>query len=159
MCLVIATVLALTTHIYISQWAKPFLDMMMQGFQVPPSSAYSSIIMYAAYGTACITIGLQVFLWYHAQHLLPIKSNLAKAFLLTCIILELKGYLIRQPIMDILVAYSMGMQGLKPFAFVGLNMIDKWVSAILIALALVYLCPKKYKNADESRQEMLSEEI
>lgn len=139
-CLVVATVLALTSHIYISDWVKPTLDFMTQGVHPKP---YSPFIMVAAYGTAFITVGLIVFLYYHMQHLLPLKSNLLKALIVACILLELKGNLIRQPTMDILVNYSFGMHGIQPFIFMGLNMLDKWVSAFLAALCLVYLGPKK----------------
>lgn len=144
LCLVIATVSALTTHIYISEWAKPILDSMMQGLHsLPP---YSHAIISAAYGTAFITVALKIFLYYHAQHLLTIKSNLLKVLLVACIYLELSGNLIRQPIMDILVNYTTGMEGLKPFLFVILNMLDRWISALLVAFCLVYLCPKKYET-------------
>jgi len=143
-CLLIATILALTSHIYISEWVKPILDAMMQGLHSTP--AYSSAIISAAYATAFITVGLTVFLYYHTQHLLPLKSNLLKVLVVACILLEINGNLIRQPLMDILVNYSSGMNGLKPFAFVALTMLDKWISALLRALCLVYLCPKKYES-------------
>lgn len=143
LCLIMATILALTTHIYISEWVKPILDSMTQGLTSKP---YSPMIISAAYGTAFITIALVVFLYYHTQHLLPIKSRFLKALLVACILLELKGNLIRQPVMDILVNYSFGMEGLKPFLFVGLNKIDQWLANILLAMCLVYLCPQKYKN-------------
>src|SRR5262245_26400564 len=85
-CLVIATVLALTTHIYISEWTKPILDSMMQGSNPPPE--YSPFIISAAYITAFIRGGLVIFLYYHTQHLLPIKSSLLKALLVACVLLE-----------------------------------------------------------------------
>lgn len=138
-CLIITTMLALTSHIYISEGVKPVLEAMTQGLH---QGSYSSFIIIAAYGTAFITVGLIVFLYYHTQHLLSIKSNFLKALVVACILLELKGNLIRQPLMDLLVNYSFGMQGLQPFAFVGLNMLDKWVSTYLLAIGLVYLCPK-----------------
>lgn len=138
-CLVVTVLLALTSHIYISEWVNPTLEGMSQGLHPKP---YSPLIIGVAYGTAFITVGLVIFLYYHTQHLFPIKSSFLKAFVVACILLELKGNLIRQPIMDILVNYSFGMQGLQPFVFVSLNMLDKWVSAYLTALSLVYLCPK-----------------
>lgn len=144
LCLITATVLALTSHIYISEGMKPILDAMMQDVSQPP--AYSAFIISAAYGTAVISVGLVVFLYYHTQHLLPIESNLLKVLVIACIILELKGNLIRQPLMNILVNYSMGMDGFKPYVFESLNALDNWVSALLLALCLVYLCPKKYKE-------------
>lgn len=140
LCLLITTVLALTSHIYISEWVKPTLFSMTQGLH---EQAYSSMIIFMAYGTAFITVGLVVFLYYHTQHLIPIKSDLIKILMIAAILLELKGDLIRQPIMDILVNYSFGMQGLQPFVFEGYNMLDKWVSALLSSVCLVYLCPNK----------------
>src|SRR3954468_13983318 len=98
LCLFITTILALTSHIYIFEWVKPTLDSMTQGLHHEP---YSFLIISAAYGTAFITVGFVVFLYYHTQHLLPIKSNLLKALVIACILLELKGDLIRQPIMDV----------------------------------------------------------
>lgn len=144
-CLIAATILGLTSHIYISECLKPTLDAMTQGLHSNPDG-YSYAIIAAAYGTAIITVGLVVFLYYHTQHLLLIKSNLFKTFVIAGILLELKGNLIRQPIMDILVNYSFDMHGLQPFKFVGLNMLDKWVSSLLVALCLVYLCPRKHKD-------------
>ena len=149
-CLVIATVLALTSHIYISEWVKPTLDSMMQGLQPPP--AYSPFIISAAYITAFIRVTLVIFLYYHTQHLLPIKSNLLKVLLVACILLETHDNLIRQPVMNILVNYTMGMKELEPYVFEALNMFDKWVSAILLAACLVYLCPQKYKKSSTNHQ-------
>ena len=144
LCLVIATVLALTAHIYILGWVKPTLDLMMQGTNPPPE--YSPFIISAAYVTAFIRGALVVFLYYQTQHLLPIKSQPLKALLVACILLEINDNLIRQPLMNILVNHTMGMHGLKPYLFEALNMLDKWVSALVLALAVVYLCPKKYKK-------------
>ena len=142
LCLVTATILALTSHIYILKWVKPILDSMMQGVRPPPE--YSPFIILAAYTTAFIRGGLIVFLYYNTQHLLPIKSKLLKALVVACILLEINDNLIRQPVMNILVNYTMGMEGLKPYLFEALNMLDKWVATIILALAVVYLCPRKY---------------
>lgn len=118
---------------------EPTLDMMTQGLHQEP---YSVLIKSAAYGTAFLNVSLIVFLYYHTQHLLPIKSKLGKALIVACILLEIKGNLIRLPIMDVLVNYSFGMHGLEPFKFVGLNKLDQWISNLFIAFCLVYLCPK-----------------
>lgn len=117
---------------------------MMQGTNPPPE--YSPFIISAAYATAFIKGGLVVFLYYNTQHLLPIKSKLLKALLVACILLEINDNLIRQPLMNILVNHTMGMHGLKPYIFEALNMLDKWVSAIVLAVAVVYLCPQKNKK-------------
>ena len=142
-CLIAATVLALTTHIYVSEWTKPVVSSMMQDLHADPSY-YPPIIISAAYGTAFLTVGLLVFLYYHTQHFFPVKSNRSKAFLAACVVLEIKGDLIRQPIMDILLNYTLGMK--NPFLFVALNQADKWLSNLFLAVCLVYLCPKKQEK-------------
>jgi hypothetical protein len=142
LCLILATVSGLTTHIYVSEWIKPMLDSMTQEINSSPdSSTYPPVIIYAAYGTAFITVALKVFLYYHAQHLLPIKSKILKTFLVAALMLEINGNLIRQPVMDILLNYTIGMK--NPFLFVALNNVDKWLANILLAACLIYLCPQK----------------
>ncbi|MEN8236763.1 MAG: hypothetical protein ABFQ95_04380 [Pseudomonadota bacterium] len=147
-CVSIATVLALTTHIYVLEWAKPILDTMAQGMNVnPDSSNYPPIIMYSAYATAFFTVGLLVFFYYHAQHLIPGKSNLMKVLLVTAILLGLKGELVRQPLMDLILNYTLGME--QPFLFVSLNHVDRWLANLLLAVCLVYLCPRKEIKASQ----------
>lgn len=145
LCLIIATIFALTSHIYLEEWTKPILDSLSQDLNI--NQSYSPMIITAAYGTAFITIGVIVFLYYHAQHLLPIRSNLLKAVTIAAFILELKGYLIRQPLMDALVIYSSGMSGVLPLKIVGLNILNTWTPTLLSALSLVYLCPKKVASS------------
>ncbi len=144
-CLLITTLIPLTIHIHILEWVKPKLDALMHGFQ-PESSAYPSIIIFMAHITAFITVGLVMFLYYHTQHLLIVKHKILKAFLVACILLEIKGDLLRQPLMDYLLNYNLGMK--NPLLFVVLNQLDKWLANFFIALCLVYLCPKK-READE----------
>lgn len=143
-CLVIATVFALTTHIYILERVKPILDAMMKDTIPPP--AYSPFIITAAYATAFIKGALVVFLYYQTQHLIPVKSKFLKSLLVACILLEINDNLIRQPLMNILVNHTMGMHGFKPYLFEVLNMLDKWACSLVLALAVVYLCPRKYKK-------------
>ena len=151
MSVVVATVLVLTTHIYMAEWMKPFLDAIMknataQGILSPDPSHYPPIIMYAAYGTAFMITGSLVFFYYHLQHLVPGKSNFTKILLVTAIIFMLKGGdLIRQPIMDIILNYTIGFS--NPILFVVLNHVDKWLANLLLAICLVFLCPRKYREA------------
>lgn len=146
LCLVSATILGLTSHIYLQEWTQPILNAMSQGIQ-PESSAYPPIVVAAAYGTGILTMAVKVFFYYHAQHLLPIKSNLLKLLVVTAILLELKGELIRMPLMNILLNYNLGMH--KPFLFGILASLDQWVASFLTAICLVFLCPKKEKRFEE----------
>ena len=143
----IATGLALTTHIYLSEFIKPVLDAMMQSSiagGINPnadSTNYSKIVIYAAYATAFMNIGFLTFFYYHTQHLIPRNSKLIKILLVTAIIFGIKGDLIRQPIMDIILNYDIGFD--KPILFVVLNHADKWLANLFLAICLVYLCPQK----------------
>ena len=80
-CTCIATGLALTTHIYVAEWMKPFLDKLIAAQGGIPStnpSLYPSIIIFSAYATAFLLIGFLVFLYYHTQHLIKAESRLTK---------------------------------------------------------------------------------
>lgn len=151
LCLVMATVMALTSHIYVSEWSKPLLNSLMRDFHPESYCGYSPLVISAAYATAFIQVGLTVFLYYHTHHLLPVKSNFLKTLVVVCILLESKGDLIRQPFMDILLNYTLGMEGFKPFLFGALHILDKWIANLLLAMCLVYLCPQKYKKLPVDR--------
>ncbi len=140
LCLMTATLAALTAHIYVAEWTRPILMAATSGLKFDPSE-YPPAIMFSAYGTAFVTVGLVLFLYYHTQHLLAIKSKLLKAIVVACIMLELKGDLFRQPFMDFLLYYINGIEA--PVTLVILNQADKWVANLLLGLCLVYWCPKK----------------
>jgi hypothetical protein len=145
-CSLLATAIALTTHIYVLELTKPLLDQMMQDAIAkginnnPDPFHYGKIIICSAYITAFLTIGVLAFLYYHCQHLIPGRSKFTKFLVATAIIFGVKGELIRQPIMDIILNYTTGFP--NPILFVVLNHTDKWLANILLAACLVYLCPK-----------------
>ncbi len=140
-CAIIATTLALTSHIYLQVYVSPILESITKGVNVNPDpSNYSVLIYYSAYITAFITTGFLVFLYYHTQHIIPGKSKLIKALYLTLIILIIKGDA-RQLVMNIILYYDIGMT--NPFILASLQELDPWVANFLLALSLVFLCPKK----------------
>jgi hypothetical protein len=110
----------------------------------PPTDSYPFPIMVAAYGTAFLTVGLLFFLYYQAGHLLKISNRAIKTLTIAAIILEIKGDFFRQPVMDYF--YNLSLDTKNPLFFVFLNHVDKWVANLLLALALVYFCPTKYKT-------------
>lgn len=140
-CILIATLLALTSHIYVSQWTDPLIAKLTEGIQ-SSNHNYPSYIIIASYTTAFVNVGFLAFLYYHAGYLLPISNPLVKTVVLACILLEIKGNLFRLPIMDYL--YNASLDGMQhPLTFVVLNQADKWISSLLLAASLVYLCPLK----------------
>lgn len=78
-CLIMGTVLGLTSHIYLQEWTQPILDSMSRGI-LSENSAYPPNVIMAAYATATITI-----------------------------VFGMKGELIRMPLMNILLNYNLGM--------------------------------------------------
>lgn len=140
LCTFVAALLALTSHIYISDWTKVAIEHIMKDFH-PESTGYSNTVIYAAYASAFITVGVIVFLYYQAGHLLNISNRILKALVIAALILEIKGDLFRQPLMDYILNKSLGLD--NPLLFVFLNQADKWVANLLLALCLVYLCPLK----------------
>jgi hypothetical protein len=143
---VAASVLGLTSHIFLQNWTQPILDRMSQEV-MSDNSTYPTIVIAAAYATGLLTIGVKVFLYYHTQHLLPSISTLIKLLLVTIILLELKGELIRMPLMNTLLNYNLGMS--NPFLFGILASLDQWVASFLTAACLVFLCPKKNTSTDQ----------
>jgi hypothetical protein len=143
LCLVVSTIVPLSIHIFLQEWTKPLINKLLAGFN-PESSGYTVLVKVIAYCTTLITITLIVFLYYHTNHLLPIKQKLAKALIVACILLEIKGELIRLPVMNIVYNYTLGMS--NPFSFVLFYYVDKWLANFMLALSLVYLCPPKYNN-------------
>jgi hypothetical protein len=143
-CTIMATIAALTTHIYVMKWMQPYIDMLVQGMDMNPApSTYSWLIIGSAYATAFMMIGVYTLLYYHLQHVVPGTSKLSKCLWVTLIIFAVKSeYLVRQPIMNFILSYE-SMSFLSALAFVVLDHIDKWLANILLAFCLVYFCPKK----------------
>ena len=142
LCTVVAAVLALTSHIYISTWAQSFLQQIMAGS--PPSTAqegYSIFIMGAAYSTALLSVGILAFIYYQAGHLLPFSNPFLKSLLLAAILFGIRGDGLRQAIMDYLYGLSLGVK--SPLLTMALTHIDQWVATLILAFSFVYLCPTK----------------
>lgn len=146
-CTLLATIISLTTHIYVMKWLQPYIDVIVesciqQGINLNQDpSTYSWLVVGAAYLTAFMMVGVYVFLYYHIQHIIPGKNELTKWLCLTLIIFGIKGDLIRQPIMNFIISYE-SMNFSTALTFVVLNHLDKWFTNILLAFCLVYFCPK-----------------
>jgi hypothetical protein len=115
----------------------------MSAYQ-PDPSAYSINVVIAAYATAFVTVAVLVFIYYYAGHLLAISNRWLKSLALAALLLEVKGDFFRQPVMDFILAVSLGVD--SPINLVILNQADKWVSGFLLAMSLVFLCPTKQNS-------------
>lgn len=143
-----ATILVLTAHIYIQRYATPILNNLVASFHptiiFTKGNPYPWLIDVLAYCTAFIDITLIALVYYVAEPHLHIKNKLVKGIFVGMIICEIKGYLIRQPFMNIMVNIYQGAP--HPIEMGILPTIDVWAANLLLGLALVYLCPKQKSN-------------
>ncbi len=142
-CIIFASAMALSAHACIQKFTQPIIAKMLESAAAVPSG-YPSHIIIAAYLTALLTTSLLVYLYYHLGHLLKIKNKILKTLVISAVLLEIKGDLIRQPLMDYL--YNIHLGTAHPALFVILNQADKWLPNLILAATLVYLCPLKNKN-------------
>ena len=147
LCALVATFLALTAHIYISESMQPFIENMVKEQLNPEAAAYPRHIIIAAYITALISRSIVVFVYYNVGHLLKVSNRVLKSLLVAVIILESTGSLFRQTIMDYLVYISMGAK--MPFILAFFNCIDPLTSNIIFAFCLVYFCPLKHDETSK----------
>lgn len=136
----IAAFLALWSHVFLETWAQPLLTAMTENV-IPPEENYPRLIILMAYATACVSVGLIAFLYHHLGQYMPVRKKWQRVLLLAAIVLEIKGDLIRQPVMDFIVNLTLDLE--TPFKFVVVNQMDKWVANLLLAAVIVYLCPLK----------------
>jgi hypothetical protein len=141
-CSIIATVVSLTTHIYVIKWLHPYLEQTMAAMQQADPPYYSWFVIGSAYLTATLIMGVYTFLYYHTQDLIPGKNKITKTIIVIALLFCIKGDLLRAPIMDLILNTQVA--GLFTAAkFVILNYSDKWLANSLLAATLVYLCPSK----------------
>ena len=98
----VASIIALTLHILVQQWSQPIISATMVGVEVarPP---YGGLITGVAYVTAIVPAIVAAILFYYGGHLLPARSRVGKGLWLGVLVLLLKGDLVRQPIMNLLI--------------------------------------------------------
>jgi hypothetical protein len=136
----IAAFVALVAHVRLEVWAMPILANMTANL-APPEESYPRLLIFMAYFTACISVGVIAFLYHHLGRYMPVRRKWLRVLLLAAIVLEIKGDLIRQPVMDYIVNVTQGLE--TPLRFVMINQMDKWVANLLLAAVIVYLCPMK----------------
>lgn len=141
-CIVVATVAALSAHIFVQGWAQNIMGPTMQGL-VLPKDGYPRIVVVAAYVTALAPTGIVTLIYYWTADRLPIANRPLKALAVTAMLLALKGELIRQPLMNaITYIYVFAKPGTPiPIEAAFLLQADKWAANLALAFCLVYLCP------------------
>ncbi|RCS21403.1 hypothetical protein DUT91_24375 [Phyllobacterium salinisoli] len=154
-CVIVATVAALTTHIFVQGWTQDIIGPVMQGL-VPPKDGYPRVVVVLAYVTALMPTGIVAFVYYWTADRLPIVSRPLRALTVAALLLALKGELLRQPIMNaITYAYVFAKAEVPMPIEAGLLLqADKWAANLMLAFCLVYLCPVREHRAATAGKEI-----
>ena len=138
LAIALAAALALTAHVMIMKWTEPRLQKLSEDFRPDQSGGYSRFITGAAYLTALFPTSMIAVIYYYAGHLLPDDIHL-RGGIVAALILESKGYLIREPVMSYLYSREQGHKA--PFRQLLLQFADKWAANIALTAVIVLLCP------------------
>ena len=133
---VIASFISLSVHRIMLKETSSYLNQALVNISVikPPYPAYINVIAYLT----SILPGLGVtILYYLMTPYFNTPSKLLRTAYLSILLLLLKGELIRQLIMNILVG--------NPIAIAFLQQSQVWLTNIMMALAVVFLMPKDHK--------------
>lgn len=144
LAIIIGVALGLTSHIYILKITDPILAKLSFGHTFPSPDNYPFSIVFWAYLTAIEQVFITTAVYYFVGDLLKVKNKFYKIFIFSFILLELKGSLIRQTIMNALIDNVAGIT--QPIMFSVLSLIDQWIAAILLIIVLVFICPTKKYN-------------
>lgn len=134
---VTAGILGFLSHAFLVNLIQPFIMSTMRGADVaqPP---YPPMIALSAAATALIPVGALTAMYHWLGHNIPARSRVGKGLWLGVLILLLKGELIRQPLMDLLIG--------NPLMVVALQNGQAVASNLIAALAIALLMPLKSQN-------------
>lgn len=135
----IATVLALTAHIYVLRYTAHSLAAL--GLSGAGGSVPGFWVVVSAYITEFVDVALLAAIYYIVGDRLVIQSKFLKGVVLGLIICEVKGAFFREPLMNFIYRLSYGMP--EPLKAALLIDLDKWIGNVLLGLVLVFFCPVK----------------
>jgi hypothetical protein len=140
--------LGLTSHIYILKLSLPILAKLSLGNTFPDPDHYTFGIVCWAYATAIEQTTVIATVYYFTADLLKLRNQFLKIVILSFILLELKGDLLRMTVMNTIVAHTAGVT--SPLMFGVISQLNQWIASILLVTALVFICPtKKYHLSTE----------
>ncbi len=143
---ILATLLAsgvgMALHVFLLQTVTPLITHAMQGISIP-QPPYSAIINLFAFITALLPVSGLAFLYYWIGDYIPAQSRLGKGLLLGFSFLFLKGDLIRQPLMNLLVG--------NPWEVVLLQLAEVWIPDLTIAIIIALIIPSRKEQAVQSQ--------
>ena len=149
LCTTVIAVVALTVHILIQDATRlPIRDLVIGCNSGGP---YSGSVTLVAYLTALVSTFVAAVLYSYTGHLLPVGNRVGQSVIVGAILLELKGELIREPLVNYFYAIDCHIH--QPLAYAVLSQMDKWLPNLIIAFLLVYMCPLKRANENRGRRQ------
>jgi hypothetical protein len=145
----IASVFGLTVHILMHKQICTLLrDALCAATILQPP--YPVHIIVVAYFTVVLPgLGLAILYYFLQTHfLMAVKSKFSRAMLLAGLLLLLKGELIREPLMNILIG--------NPISVALLHQTHVWLTNFVMAILVVYLMPAPKISRSDPRLESYS---
>ena len=130
LAIVIASFISLSIHIFLLGWIKPIIALKMQGIIIP-HPPYSQFINFMAYATIFIPVSAVSFGYYIVGDRISCDNRLLKGLILGTFILLIKGALIREPLMNLLVG--------NPTTIVLLQQSQVWISNFSMAIVIAFI--------------------
>lgn len=138
LAIIVATVIALTCHIYLHGWVTQITHKALASSHIVSSSHYGHLIVFFAYVTLLIPVTVIALLYYFVGHIIPVRNKIARGIILGVILLLITGDFIRQPFMNVLVGVPIWVAMLQQLQ----TLIYRF--AVTISIALI-VHPKKEK--------------
>lgn len=99
---IFASVIAVTTHIYLLKWTGAYVAQHAEGTTIL-KAPYPTWILIASYSTFIFQALTMAIVYFFIGRYLPAKTAIGRGIQMGLVILLLKGELIRQPLMNVLV--------------------------------------------------------
>lgn len=141
LAILIASLASLSIHIFFLDWIGSVIASKMQGIVIahPP---YSQFINFMAYATIFIPVSAVSFVYYIGGDKIPCDNRFLKGIILGIFILLIKGALIREPLMNLLVG--------NPITVVLMQQSQVWISNLSMAVIIAFIInPLKNTKAKE----------
>ncbi len=131
---IVASIATLTLHIYLLQVITPIINKIGPALtlQKPPYPLSTNL---AAYITMLVPILVIAIIYRMLGHHLPGNNVFIKGIVLGCLLLLIKGELLRQPLMNVLVG--------NPVWLALLQQSHVWLSNLVLGLIVVLTVPLK----------------
>lgn len=134
----VAAALGLLIHVHVQRWAAVRFAR-LSGQPDPRSATYSLRVNVMAYLTAVVSLCFVAGLYYATAAVWSFGSVFLDGLFFSALILEIKGRLIREPVMQYTVFCEQRLP--RPLYGVVLQSVDGWLAGLALGFSVVLLCP------------------